>query len=184
MLMRDFPQQKIQDFRQGEKAAFDELYAAFAPWLFGICIRYTRCASDAQDVLQEAFIKIYHSRKSADPEKDIAPWLKTITIRVALNYIRDQYKYVPQGDEDFHDDTSDEHSSDNSFLHERKELLLKALQQLPDGYRMIFSLYAVDNLTHKEIAEFMGIAEGTSKSQYAKAKMKLKQILEYLNTPA
>jgi RNA polymerase sigma-70 factor (ECF subfamily) len=182
--MRDFPRQKIQDFRQGDKAAFDELYAAFAPWLYGICMRYTRCASDAQDVLQEIFIKVFQSKKQLDPEKDIAPWLKTIAIRVALNYIRDQYKYVPQGDEDFRDDDAEETEHDMSFLRDRRDLLLKALQQLPEGYRLVFSLYAVDNLTHKEIAAYLGIAEGTSKSQYAKAKMNLKQILESSKLPA
>jgi RNA polymerase sigma-70 factor, ECF subfamily len=182
--MREFPRQKIQDFRQGDKAAFDELYAAFAPWLYGICLRYTRCASDAQDVLQESFVKIFQAKLQIDPDKAIGPWLKTLTIRVALNYIRDQYKYVPQGDEDFRDDEAEDLSNDGSFLNEKKEMLLKALQQLPDGYRMVFSLYAVDNLTHKEIAAHLGIAEGTSKSQYAKAKMKLKQILESDKLPA
>jgi RNA polymerase sigma-70 factor (ECF subfamily) len=182
--MREFPRQKIQDFRQGDKAAFDELYAAFAPWLYGICMRYTRCASDAQDVLQETFVKVFQSKSQLDPEKDVAPWLKTIAIRVALNYIRDQYKYVAQGDEDFRDDEADEAEHDMSFLRDRRDLLLQALQQLPDGYRLVFSLYAVDNLTHKEIAAHLGIAEGTSKSQYAKAKMKLKQILESSKLPA
>lgn len=182
--MREIPRQRIEEFRKGDKAAFDEIYAAFAPWLYGICLRYTRCASDAQDVLQEAFVKVFQSKANLDPNKDIGPWLKTITIRVALNYIRDQYKYVAQGDEDFRDDTADDEVSDQSFSTEKRDKLLQALQQLPDGYRMVFSLYAVDNLTHKEIAAFLGIAEGTSKSQYAKAKMKLKQILETQNEPA
>lgn len=182
--MREIPQQKIDEFRLGDKAAFDEIYAAFAPWLYGICLRYTRCASDAQDVLQEAFVKIFQSKSNIDPKKDIGPWLKTITIRVALNYIRDQYKYVAQGDEDFRDDTADDDTADQYFSTEKRDKLLQALQQLPDGYRMVFSLYAVDNLTHKEIAAFLGIAEGTSKSQFAKAKMKLKQILETEKMPA
>lgn len=182
--MREFPRKRIQDFRQGDKAAFDELYAAFAPWLYGICMRYTRCASDAQDVLQETFVKVFQSKSQLDPEKDVAPWLKTIAIRVALNYIRDQYKYVTQGDEEFRDDEADETEQDMSFLRDRRDLLLQALQQLPDGYRLVFSLYAVDNLTHKEIAAHLDIAEGTSKSQYAKAKKRLKQILESDKLPA
>ena len=182
--MREFSRKQIQNFRQGDKAAFDELYAAFAPWLYGVCLRYTRCASDAQDVLQETFVKVFQSKNQVDPEKDIAPWIKTIAIRVALNYIRDQYKYQLQGEEDFRDDAADEMDNDYSSLQEKRELLLKALQQLPDGYRMVFSLYAVDNLTHKEIAVHLGITEGTSKSQYAKAKKKLKQILESYKLPA
>lgn len=182
--MREFPRQKIEDFRQGKKAAFDELYAAFAPWLYGICMRYTRCDSDARDVLQEAFIKIFQAKRTVNPEKDIAPWLKTIAIRVALNYIRDQYKYIAQGDEDFRDELLDSAYDLDDYYESKKNMLLKALQQLPDGYRMVFSLYAVDNLSHKEIAEFLGISEGTSKSQYAKAKMKLKQLLETNKTPA
>ncbi len=181
--MREFPQHFLLGFRDGEKAAFDALYAAFAPWLFGICLRYTRCESDAQDVLQEAFIKIYQSRKTLDLQKPVAPWLKTITIRSALNFARDQYRFVPQGDEDFIQELPEELEENKDWLQERSALLLKALQNLPDGHRMIFNMYAIDGLTHREIADFLGIAEGTSKSQYAKAKMKLKKIVESAISP-
>jgi RNA polymerase sigma-70 factor (ECF subfamily) len=84
---------------------------------------------------------------------------------------------VPQGDEDFRADCADESNDNSDWYAAKKELLLEALRKLPDGYRLVFGLYAVDQLTHKEIAAYLGISEGTSKSQYAKAKMKLKEIL-------
>jgi RNA polymerase sigma-70 factor (ECF subfamily) len=84
---------------------------------------------------------------------------------------------VPQGDEDFRDDCADESNDNSDWYAAKRELLLEALRKLPDGYRLVFGLYAVDQLTHKEIAAYLGISEGTSKSQYAKAKMKLKEIL-------
>ncbi len=176
--MRDFTLDDIQAFQAGKRAAFDHIYAAFSPWLFGICMRYTRCDSDAQDVLQEAFIKIYEARTTVDEHKPIAPWLKTITIRCALNYIRNNYKYIPKGDEDFIEDLSEDFESTDSWFAEKRERLLQALRKLPDGYRTVFSLHAIDQLTHKEIASYLGISEGTSKSQYAKALAKLKEILD------
>jgi RNA polymerase sigma-70 factor (ECF subfamily) len=175
--MREFTQRDIEEFGDGKKAAFDNIYAAFSPWLYGLCLRYTRCDADAQDVLQETFIRAYEARKTVDAKRSIAPWLKTIAIRCALNYIRSNYKYVPQGDEDFRDDCADESNDNSDWYAAKRELLLEALRKLPDGYRLVFGLYAVDQLTHKEIAAYLGISEGTSKSQYAKAKMKLKEIL-------
>jgi RNA polymerase sigma-70 factor (ECF subfamily) len=175
--MREFTQRDIEEFRDGKKAAFDNIYAAFSPWLYGLCLRYTRCEADAQDVLQETFIKVYVARKSIDVKKSIAPWLKTIAIRSALNVIRNNYKYVPQADEDFIDDCADESNDNSDWYAAKRELLLEALRKLPDGYRLVFGLYAVEQLTHKEIAAYLGISEGTSKSQYSKAKMKLKEIL-------
>lgn len=176
--MREFTQLDIEEFRDGKKAAFDDIYAAFSPWLYGLCLRYTRCDSDAQDVLQETFIRVYEARKSVDTQKPIAPWLKTITIRCALNYIRNNYKYIPKGDEDFIEDLIENFENTDSWFDEKRERLLQALRKLPDGYRTVFSLHAIDQLTHKEIAGYLGISEGTSKSQYAKALSKLKEILD------
>lgn len=175
--MKVFTPNEIEEFRDGKKAAFDNIYAAFSPWLYGICLRYTRCEADAQDVLQETFIRVFEARKSVDAQKIIAPWLKTIAIHCALNYIRSSYKYVPQGDECFKDDFVEELDDKTEWYAEKKERLLDALQKLPDGYRLIFGLYAIDQLTHREIGNYLGVSEGTSKSQYAKAKMKLIEIL-------
>jgi RNA polymerase sigma-70 factor (ECF subfamily) len=163
-------------FSKGEKAAFDKIYAAFSASMFGVCIRYARCRDDAQDMLQESFIKLYNARESVNPELPIAPWIKTITIRTALNYIQKNYSIILIDNELKFDQAifEVENELDKQALMDK---LLKILQQLPDGYRTVFNLYTIDNLTHKEIAEYLSISEGTSKSQYFKAKKMIHELL-------
>ena len=163
-------------FSKGEKAAFDKIYAAFSASMFGVCLRYARCRDDAQDMLQESFIKLYNSRESINIEMPIAPWLKTITIRTALNYIKKNYSDILVENELMFDEAIMEIENEVD-KQELMEKLIKILQQLPDGYRTVFNLYTIDNLTHKEIAEYLSISEGTSKSQYFKAKKMIQELL-------
>jgi RNA polymerase sigma-70 factor (ECF subfamily) len=163
-------------FSKGEKAAFDKIYAAFSASMFGVCLRYARCRDDAQDMLQESFIKLYNSRESINIDMPIAPWLKTITIRTALNYIKKNYSNILVENE-LKFDKAIMDVEDEVDKQELMEKLIKILQQLPDGYRTVFNLYTIDNLTHKEIADYLSISEGTSKSQYFKAKKMIQELL-------
>lgn len=175
--MQDLTAIELKDFINGKKAAFDKVYAVFSPFMYGTCLRYSRCADDAQDILQETFIKVFKNRSQYDHKIPMAAWLKTITIRTALNYIRDRYRYqLKENDTYFDEAISEEEPTDLSEV--RREKLLHTLQQLPDGYRMVFNLYVIDNLTHKEIADYLSISEGTSKSQYSKAKKMLRDLLQ------
>lgn len=171
-------QEVIESFIRGEKKGFDAIYGAYSPGMYAVSMRYTRCADDANDVLQETFIKVYENRSKFDPSKEIGPWIKTITIRTALNYIKANYKWSLT-DDDFVFDTAllDSAQETVNETNDLKRKLKLALDQLPEGYRTVFTLYTVDNLTHKEIAEYLGISEGTSKSQYSKAKKMIKQLL-------
>jgi RNA polymerase sigma-70 factor (ECF subfamily) len=162
---------------KGDKAAFDSIYAAYSSGMFGICLRYTRCHDDAQDVLQDSFIKLYQTRERFNPELSIGAWIKTITIRTALNYIKDHYRLILTDNDMKFDQIISEEEMDCD-TQDLKEKLLQTLQKLPDGYRTVFNLYTIDNLTHKEIAEHLNISEGTSKSQYFKAKKMIHQLLE------
>jgi len=163
-------------FSKGEKAAFDKIYAAFSASMFGVCLRYARCRDDAQDMLQESFIKLYNSRESINIDMPIAPWLKTKTIRTALNYIKKNYSNILVENE-LKFDKAIMDVEDEVDKQELMEKLIKILQQLPDGYRTVFNLYTIDNLTHKEIADYLSISEGTSKSQYFKAKKMIQELL-------
>lgn len=173
MITRDV----IEAFIEGEKDGFDKIYEAYSPGMFVISLRYTRCNDDAQDVLQETFIKVYNHRDKYDIERPIGAWIKTITIRTALNYIKENYKFQLTDDESYFDGVipMDPLEDDNQDL---KTKLIAVLNKLPDGYRTVFSLYTIDNLTHKEIASYLGVKEGTSKSQYAKAKKMIKLLLQ------
>ena len=167
----------LNDFRSGKKDAYDIIYKSYSSAMFGISLRYTRCRDDAQDVLQEAFIKIYVNREKYDVSQPIGAWVKTITINSALTYIKQNYKFTLIEDELDFDEIHYE-QEDSLDLETLQQKLLKILNQLPDGYRTVFNLFTVDNLTHKEIAEYLEISEGTSKSQYFKAKKMIQQIIE------
>ena len=166
----------ISDFMNGDKEAFDCIYKQFAPAMFAVCIRYTYCKDDAQEVLQESFIKIYERRKTFDPQRTLAPWIKNIVIHTAINFLKKQKKMVLSDQEkDFNQQeewTEPEISNDAI-----KSQLMSILQQLPEGYRTVFNLFVLDNLSHKEIAEYLAISEGTSKSQLSKAKLMIQKLM-------
>ena len=167
----------IQAYIQGDEKSFDKIYQDYSPGMYFICLRYTRCQDDAKDVLQESFIKVYKNRNQFDIEQSIGPWIKTITIRTALNYIKENYRLTLIEDENYFD-VSESFDNSEDIIIEMKQKLLAILNGLPDGYRTVFNLYTIDNLTHKEIGEYLNISEGTSKSQYSKAKKMIKQLLE------
>lgn len=165
----------LELFVKGDRSAFDKIYAAYAPGMFGISLRYCKSKDDAEDVLQETFIKVYQNAGSFDVTRPIGAWIKTITIHSAINFIRENKKYVLT-DEQINPHEVEmpvEEEADNM-----KDKLLKVLGLLPDGYRTVFNLFVLDNLTHKEIAGYLGITEGTSKSQLAKAKKMIQQLLQ------
>ena len=167
----------LNDFISGKKYAFDTIYKSYSSGMYGICLRYTRCADDAQDILQETFIKVYNNKHQYDPSKPIGAWIKTITIHEALNYIKRNYNrfLLSENENDFN--IAEEVELNLEDQNELKVKLLSILNKLPDGYRTIFNLYTIDNLTHKEIAEYLDISEGTSKSQYFKAKKMIQTLL-------
>ncbi|TSJ39037.1 RNA polymerase sigma factor [Fluviicola chungangensis] len=170
----------IEEFIKGNKKAFDRVYEKYAPSMFGICMRYSNCRDDAQEILQETFIKVYENSGKANPELPLGPWIKTITIRTAINILKRQRKLILKDDESFFEAPAE---TDTEKKSEGKQLeLLKLLNNMPAGYRTIFNLFVLDNLTHKEIAEYLDISEGTSKSQLTRARDWIKHNLEKKRT--
>ena len=161
-------------FKKGKKKGFDRIYEAYAPGMFAIVLRYVRDPDSAKDVLQDSFIKIYNHRESYNIDLPIGAWIKTITIKTALNHIKKESRFVRTEEVFFEAEVE---SSELEIGTDMQVELKRALNQLPLGYRTVFSLFAIDNLTHKEIAEYLEIAEGTSKSQYSKARKMLQEIL-------
>lgn len=172
----------IEEFIKGNKKAFDRVYEKYAPSMFGICMRYANCRDDAQEILQEAFIKVYENCEKANPELPLGPWIKTITIRTAITILKRQRKSILKDDGHFFE-TSIDPDSYQDFGQEKntdntQAELLQLLNRMPAGYRTIFNLFVLDNLTHKEIAEYLEISEGTSKSQLTRARDWIKNNLE------
>ncbi len=172
-----------EQFSKGNRKAFDAVYAAFSAAMFGLCLRYTRCSDDAKDILQEAFIKIYKNCDQYSTDKPLAAWIKTITINTALTYIKRNYRFELHEDDGFFDEQQ-EVPFDSEDQENLKKKLIQILNELPDGYRTIFNLFVIENLTHKEIAEYLSISESTSKTQYFKAKKMILSLLEVSNQNA
>ena len=167
-------------FIRGNKKAFDIIYRDYSAAMYTICLRYTKNTDKAADILQDAFIKVYQKRELFDPKYDLGGWIKRIVINEAINHYRVEKKF-----EFVEDDTYFEAEDDKEIFVEEgvnlKKILEEILEEMPDGYRTIFTMYVFDNLKHREIADYLNISENTSKTQLAKARRLIKQKLEEKN---
>jgi len=150
--------------------------------MYNICYRITNDPDDAEDVLQEAFLSAFRNLRSFKGESSFGAWLKRIVVNSSINHVKKNKVIFTQLDG--HDA---EHESmgilDNEIILEI-DRIKDALQQLPDGFRTVLSLYLFEGYDHREIASILGITESTSKSQYNRAKKRLKEILKeriYIN---
>lgn len=172
-------QEIIEGCTRHDRKAQQELYSRYSRFLLGICMRYATDKAEAEDILQESFLKIFFNINDFSGTGSFMGWLRKVAVNTAITHYHRNLKYryhveieeyvsVETGVTSFEEDlfTSDE--------------LFKVLNDLPAGYRMVFNLYAVDGYKHKEIAEMLGIDTNTSKSQYSRAKAALREKLEKL----
>ncbi len=166
--------------QRGDRRAQSELYRLYARAMFNICLRMTGSVETAEDVLQNSFIDIYSKIHSFRFEATVGAWIKRIVVNNCINQLKKrQLDFTELNDNLYHkpDDSavgnlaSDEHGGWDI------EKVKKAIHHLPDGYRIVFTLYALEGYDHEEIGEVLGISEATSKSQYSRAKAKLREIL-------
>ncbi|RXR21108.1 sigma-70 family RNA polymerase sigma factor [Flavobacterium amnicola] len=152
-----------------------QLYQLYAGKLFAVCLKYSKNYAEAQDNLQEGFLLIFDKIEQYSQKGSFDGWAK----RLMINYVLQQYRKTVFLElvNDVVDDANIEIEDDNLSL----EFLLKLVQELPDRYRLVFNLYVLDDYSHKEIAEMLGISTGTSKSNLARAKMILKDKIDGLN---
>ncbi|MFH1120882.1 MAG: RNA polymerase sigma factor [Bacteroidota bacterium] len=168
----------IRDCLSGNKQAQYELYQRFSGVLFGICLRYTRNRAEAEDLLQEAFIKIFAKLESFGYKGSFEGWLKRLVVNQAINFRRDNLKQMfLQIYAEPPEPLSGEEVEPISASDIPRERLLQMIQSLPDGYRLVFNMYIFENLAHQQIAEMLEISENTSKTQLMKARNKLKQMV-------
>lgn len=168
-------------FIQGNKRAFNLIYRDYSAAMYTICLRYTSNEDKAADVLQDAFIKIYQKRESYNPTCNLGGWIRRIVVNEAINLYRSEKKF-----EFIEDDSFFEAEDDTELILEDsdqniKQLLADILEELPDGYRTVFTMYVLDNLKHQEIADYLSISVNTSKTQLMKARKFIKQKLEEKN---
>jgi RNA polymerase sigma-70 factor, ECF subfamily len=163
----------IQKCCEGDRAAYREFYDHYAGELLAIAMRYMKTKQEAEDVLQDAYIKVFKNLASFDQRAAVKTWLTRIVINTALNMLRQEHKNY-RWDLSEVADVESEHLQLHNFQFEE---LISFIQQLPAGCKAVFNLYAIEGYSHKEISSMLNISLGTSKSQYHRAKILLQQII-------
>jgi RNA polymerase sigma-70 factor (ECF subfamily) len=169
----------VSECVSGNEKAQRLLFDRYSGKMLGVSMRYINDKERAKDVLQDAFIKVFKNLKKFKNDGSLEGWIRRIVVNTALDQIRKNKKR--QSDVEL--DNSFLELTTNNFTEERlqAESLMKIVQDLPDGYRTIFNLFAIEGYSHKEIAKKLNISENTSKSQYSRAKSVLREILNKLN---
>jgi RNA polymerase sigma factor (sigma-70 family) len=168
-------QELIKGCVKGERASQEALYSRYCRKMMVICQRYAKSTLEAEDILQEGFIKVFASIKTFRGEARLDTWITRIMINTALNNQRQKLYLLPMVDVA---DARLHESEDVSLAEFNIKELIAMIQSLPDGARVVFNLFAIEGYNHKEIATMLEISEGTSKSQYSRAKSLLKAKLE------
>lgn len=166
----------IKGCSNGERRYQELLYRTYSSRMYAVCLRYFRNREDAKDCLQEGFIKVFNSIKTYKGEGSFEGWIRKIMVNTAINIYRTTLNQNVSRD-------LDEVSNFISVSNIQKdnlssEYLLKLIQELPEGYRQVFNLYAIEGYSHKEISNMLEISEGTSKSQLSRARSMLQQKIE------
>ena len=163
-----------------ERVAQRQLYEQFAGKLYAVSLRYMKSRDEAQDVLQDAFIKIYKNLHSFRFDCPLEAWLKRIVINTALKAIQKRGQMPTMDIVDYQGDL-DENPGNMGLENLKMDTLLGLINELPDGCRAVFNLYAIEGYKHHEIAELLNINEGTSKSQFSRARTLLIEKIEKEN---
>jgi RNA polymerase sigma-70 factor (ECF subfamily) len=167
-------QEIIEGCKKGKASFQEKLYQLYSRRMMAVCIRYTKSRFEAEDIFHEAFVKVFKNLNNYNGGS-FEGWMRRIFVNTAINYYHKNRKYQEQLDYSTIEESSPSEEDIVSNLSGKELLLL--IDQLPEGYKLVFNLYEVEGYTHREVGEMLGIAEGTSKSQLAKAKMHLKKIL-------
>jgi len=160
----------IKDCAAGKASAQGHLYGIFAPKMFGVCMRYSKDQTEAEDNLQEGFIKVFQNIGSFRHQGSFEGWVRRIMVNVSLEKYRKQHHIYPVENMERFDSAEEEMQEVEVSTND----LMKLIQELPSRYRMVFNLYVFESMSHKEIAGELAISEGTSKSNLARARMILK----------
>lgn len=169
-------EEQLVDGCVAEKPKYQrQLYELYADKMLVVCLRYTKNTEEAEDVLQESFIKVFDKIGSFRKEGSLEGWIRRITVNTAIRYIQTKSPIVSKAD--LHIVENYEGEKDETYCYHFQDIL-NLVQMLPDGYKMVLNLYAIDGYSHQEIAEELNISVGTSKSQLARARKLLKTLID------
>lgn len=174
--------QIIEGCKKGKRHAYSALYRKHAAVLLAVCYRYTKSRMEAEDVLQEGFVKVFQKINSFENRGSFEGWLKRVMVNTAINHYKANQKQKTQDIDLNNKEVVTKYESENEAIEIEEVIpqaeLMKLLQGLPDGYRMVFNMHAIEGLQHNEIAEELNISVSTSKTQLFKARRWLRQKIE------
>ena len=153
------------------------LWNLYSSKLMALCLRYCKNQEEAEDALMESFVRIYDKIPTFRYQSSLETWMRRITVNISINKLRSQkdiWKELSESENELG-------YTDNAMYQLEAKQIMQLIERLPVGYSTVFNLFVVEGYTHKEIAEMMGIDEGTSRSQLAKARKSLQEMLEHLN---
>lgn len=164
----------IQACIKGERQAQKEIFNMYAPKMLAVCLRYSRHKAEAEDILQDAFFKIFTHLQDYVYQGTLEGWMKRVVINTALK-LRQRKSFQSEiiGIEDY----QDELVAPDAISHLTEEELIQTISELPEGYRIVFNLHAIEGFSHKEISNILNIEESTSRSQLFKARKMLQEKL-------
>ncbi len=157
----------IHKCMKNDSDAQELLYRNYASKMYGVCLRFTKNKMDADDTLQDGFIKVFNSLRNYKYEGSFEGWIRRIMINTAINHYKKSLHHYNEIDvDDIQINNNDESALDRLSAID----LLKLIKTLPDGYRMVFNLYAIEGYNHIEVGKMLGISKNTSKSQLSRAR--------------
>jgi RNA polymerase sigma-70 factor (ECF subfamily) len=174
---QDIHREIIELSKDGNPRAQFQLYKLYSKAMFNICVRMLNSREEGEDLLQESFTDAFMKLNSFRYESSFGAWLKRIVINKCINHIQKKKVDLVYPEKQVEPDHAEE-SVDYRQIEMDVRKIHSAMESLPDGYRVIFSLYALEGYDHSEISQILGISESTSKSQYLRAKQKIKDILK------
>lgn len=161
---------------RNDPQAQEELFKRFSAKMLGVCMRYASSREEAEDALQEGFIKVFRKIESFRSQGSLEGWVKRIMINTSLDHFRKNKELRFNMDIESHDFAGSVAPTITGTLGVRD--LMKIISAMPPGFRAVFNLYAIEGYAHKEIGEMLGITESTSKSQYSRARAHLQRLLQ------
>ena len=166
--------QHIEGCKKKERKSQRKLYELFSRQMFSICLRYCKNQSDAEDVLQMGFIKVFEHIDQVNDAQRLAGWIKTIMVRTALRFIKQKPDFVLYEDHNFSGEDYEMSLDFDSFTFDK---LVNHLHRLPPGYQTVFNLYVFEEMNHSEIAKKLSCSESTSRTQLFKARKQLQNMI-------
>jgi RNA polymerase sigma-70 factor (ECF subfamily) len=170
----------VTECAKGNSRAQRALFDKFAPKMLSVCNRYLHNMDESEDVLQDGFVKIFQKIGEFKMEGSLEGWIRRIMVNTALDVLRKNKKTL--GDMQLDDVSYKLAFEDHGFTGMDTDHLLKMISSLPDGYRVVFNMFAIEGYSHKEIADTLGVTENTSKSQYSRARAFLRNQLERIES--